>query len=181
MASNLMAMASNLIVMASKRIAMASNLFGLANRLDSFCFDLEGNGEPRAVDGKELAASFALAVNAFVQHYWTCLKDYEVTLDHQVEGSGHVALEERQQTFEGLRHLRGFVVFLTRSKPCLVYSLYGCREPLGHKQRLLFVVQSCSGTCSVYKCSTEYSIIYHYTTCASGNATAAGNDAQMAR
>ncbi|CAK9003919.1 Phosphatidate cytidylyltransferase [Durusdinium trenchii] len=54
----------------------------------------KGNGEPRAVDGKELAASFALAVNAFVQHYWTCLKDYEVTLDHQVEGSGHVALEE---------------------------------------------------------------------------------------
>ena len=70
-----------------------------ARTLRSFAFLLlllfrEGTGEPRSVDAKELAASFALAVNAFVQHYWTCLKDYEVTMDHPVEGSGHIALEE---------------------------------------------------------------------------------------
>jgi len=32
-------------------------------------------------------------VNAFVQHYWTCRNDYEVSVEHQVEGSGHAALE----------------------------------------------------------------------------------------
>jgi len=54
----------------------------------------KGTGEPRPVDAKELAASFTCAVNAFVQHYWTCHKDYEVTMDRQVDGSGHLALEE---------------------------------------------------------------------------------------
>lgn len=124
-------------------------------RVATILLFLKGNGEPRPVDAEELAASFALAVNAFVQHYWTCLKDsskanhltcfywevsscqahmivvfpkvlwtkkqrkpinmscilflsvfsciksqhlivkdYEVTMDHQVEGSGHVALED---------------------------------------------------------------------------------------
>lgn len=54
----------------------------------------QGTGEPRPVAAKELSASFACAVNAFVQHYWTCRQDYEVSVDRQVEGSGHVALEE---------------------------------------------------------------------------------------
>ncbi|CAJ1433726.1 unnamed protein product [Effrenium voratum] len=53
----------------------------------------KGTGEPRAVDAHELAASFTCAVNTFVQHYWTCLKDYEVTIERHVEGSGHLALE----------------------------------------------------------------------------------------
>ena len=60
------------------------------------------------MDAKDLAASFACAVNAFVQHYWTCLKDYEVTLDRQVEGSGHLALEDSTCTKKVGSHELGF-------------------------------------------------------------------------
>jgi hypothetical protein len=51
-------------------------------------------GEPRHIGADELAASFACAVNAFVQHYWTCRKDYLVSVDNLVEGSGQGALEQ---------------------------------------------------------------------------------------
>mmetsp|Transcript_10139 Transcript_10139/g.22449 ORF Transcript_10139/g.22449 Transcript_10139/m.22449 type:complete len:401 (+) Transcript_10139:212-1414(+) len=54
----------------------------------------QGHGEPRRVSAKGLAESFTCAVNAFVQHYWTCREDFEITADHQVEGSGHLALDE---------------------------------------------------------------------------------------
>lgn len=59
-----------------------------------------GTGEPRQVGAVELAASFTCVVNAFVQHYWTCRKDYEVSVDHEVEGSGRVALAEMTPRWE---------------------------------------------------------------------------------
>lgn len=33
-------------------------------------------------------------MSAFVQHYWTCRDDFDVTTHPVIEGSGHVALEE---------------------------------------------------------------------------------------
>lgn len=59
----------------------------------------QGTGKPRQVGASELAESFTCAVNAFVQHYWTCRKDYDCR-DHLVEGSGHVALDKMSPHWE---------------------------------------------------------------------------------